>query len=706
MKDVSALAGIIEWWYPVAVWAIVFAAIAREIQTLIESIGAQRSGPRWLPIAVAALAIMPVAGLPLGRWLHGFNANFSIPFVALLLDFTTAPLLRRPLFDGAAKRAALWFGIASGLCLYPAALGLGPYDPYALGWRSPGVAAAAAIVGTVLVLRDNIFGIVLLIAGAMWQIGCLESDNAWDYLIDPIYWLLSIVNLGRLWLPPHLPKVPRGVQACVALGLVLSVADRAVTEEPETTLHLDREWTASATSLERRAKAGGHEQLATLVSGWQLPAAADRQFALAIPAKLEKPGWIDTPDAEAIWTDFCAARRARAEGLFTLAVAAARAHAQPPTRAERAMAVNEQRPPLDQRNCESIRLLYATLREDPDHAQAREAGGWVKRDERWVWPEAARRLDRGDEFSAGFGWLPQGRRARYEAGERFDRGKWVKDDAVLPPKKITAGWRLASDHWQITTTASLGEAAGLARTLEETHDVWRQIFGGFGVEPAELEKLLEGRGRAAARDPFAAMLLADREQYIAALEKLEPAIARTLGIYWTPTRTAWFFDPQDADGGELSTVHHEATHQLFAEMRKTSPLAGERCGFWAIEAAACYMESLVPTEFGWTLGGRHAGRAPAARERLIDDGFYVPLDELCSLGRRELQADERLPQIYSQISGLADFFMNGEQARYREAFVEYLVRLYTGTVDPDTLAKLCGKSYTDLDDAYRRHMAR
>ena len=115
MKDVSALAGIIEWWYPVAVWAIVFAAIAREIQTLIESIGAQRSGPRWLPIAVAALAIMPVAGLPLGRWLHGFNANFSIPFVALLLDFTTAPLLRRPLFDGAAKRAALWFGIASGL---------------------------------------------------------------------------------------------------------------------------------------------------------------------------------------------------------------------------------------------------------------------------------------------------------------------------------------------------------------------------------------------------------------------------------------------------------------------------------------------------------------------------------------------------------------------------------------------------------------
>jgi hypothetical protein len=34
------------------------------------------------------------------------------------------------------------------------------------------------------------------------------------------------------------------------------------------------------------------------------------------------------------------------------------------------------------------------------------------------------------------------------------------------------------------------------------------------------------------------------------------------------------------------------------------------------------------------------------------------------------------------------------------------VRIYTGTVDPDTLAKLCGSSFADLDDAYRRHMAR
>jgi hypothetical protein len=700
MNGAVAAGGLVEWWSAIAVWAVVFAALARTMQQAFGCIG-----PRWLPIAAGFLALVPIDGLPVGRWLHGFNANFSIPFIALLFDHAAAPPVGRPFFTKAARRAALWFGIVAGALLYPAALGWGPFDPYELGWRSPGVAAAAALVGAGLALVGNAFGIVLLVAGALWQIGCLESDNAWDYLVDPIYCLTSAANLigGRLATVPIVNRRPR---ACAAAMFAILFIAAARKEEPKTEAQLGKEWTASAASLERRAGSDGYVQLAAFIKGWQLPEPFDRQLVLKIPPRLERPEWVDSAAEEAIWEDFCAARRARAEGLFQLALAASRAHEKIPTRAERAAAGDEPRPKLDQQNCKAITLLHQALREDPDHERAREAGGWVRREGAWVWPEAAARLDRGDDYSSEFGWLPKGRLARYQAGERFDRVRWVKADAVPAPKKAAEGRRFNSDHWQITSTASEAEAADLARTLEETHAVWRQVFGGFAVEPAELEKLFEGRGRIVARDPFVAMFLASREQYVAELENLEPTIARTLGIYWTPTRTAWFVAPQDADGGASSTVHHEATHQLFAEMRKTSPLAGERCGFWAIEAAACYMESLQPADYGWTLGGRDAGRAPAARERLIDDGFYLPLEELCSLGRRELQADDRLPQIYSQISGLADFFMNGEQARHREAFVEYLVRIYTGTVDPDTLAKLCGSSFADLDDAYRHHMAR
>jgi hypothetical protein len=96
---------------------------------------------------------------------------------------------------------------------------------------------------------------------------------------------------------------------------------------------------------------------------------------------------------------------------------------------------------------------------------------------------------------------------------------------------------------------------------------------------------------------------------------------------------------------------------------------------------------------------------PAARERLVEDDFYVPLADLTAMGRKDFQSDARLPQLYSQISGLADFFMNGQRGRYREAFVEYLSRVYAGTADPETLSRLCKRKYPDLDADYRRHLS-
>ena len=466
----------------------------------------------------------------------------------------------------------------------------------------------------------------------------------------------------------------------------VSAAEPALPSEQQ----LAERWQTTAAVLQRRATEQGLAGLAALIEAWTLPATPDRIVVVKIPSRLVTPESITGPAAEAIWGDFVAARHARAEGLFALAVEAARSHAEGPR--------------FIQRSCEAVRLLALALRDDPEHARAREAGGWVKRDDRWVWPEVARRLDKGEIWSEEFGWLPRSRLARYQAGERYDRGRWVRAaDVASGPRPLDRALVFASDHWQIRSTASLQEAALLAREMEETFAIWLQVFGGFHTEPAGLERQFEGRGRPPTRGPFAAVLTTDRQQYITEMGKLEPLIAQTLGIYWTPTHTSWFFVGEERTP---TTVHHEATHQLFGEMRKTSPLVGERCGFWAVEAVACFMESMQRTEFGWTLGGLDAGRVPAARQRLVEDNFYVTLEELTALGRREFQGRADLPPLYSQISGLADFFMTGQQGRYREAFVEYLVRIYTGSVDPDTLARLCKSDYTTLDEEYRRHLSR
>jgi len=676
------------WWYPVVAWGVAFAALA-------QSLAALRAGvvPRWLPSAAGCLALVPIAGLPLGRWLHGLGQTFSIPFLAVLLDLVVAPFLGRARgveswLDLPARRAAVWWAAAAAVVLYPAALGVGRFDPYALGWSYPGVGAAAALGGALLALAGNRFGTVLFAAGVAWHVGLLESDNAWDYLVDPVYAAAGLVNLAWDWCRGSLRRRPAAVASRAAPAVVACLMGTALAAaEPVAVSVLDEQWEATARDLLRRAEQAGHAELATLVRDWRLPDPPGRQRILRIPEAVVPPGFVDTPGEEAIWNDFLAARRARAEGLFALAVEAARAHAKPPTRVDRGR--GQAAKPLAQATTTAVALLHEALRDDPDHERARKAGGWVRRDGRWVWPEAARRLDAGDVRDSERGWVTKSTVGR--------------PPAVRPGRPLA--W--ASDHWKISSHAGPAAAAAVAAELETAHDVWRQAFGGFLFEPAEQEKAFEGRSRPAGHGPFAATLFADRASYVAELEKLEPTIARTLGLYWMPTHTAYFLPPQAGDAAALAgaTIHHEAAHQLFAEMRKTSPLAGERCGFWAVEAAACYLESLTPTPYGWTLGGRDAGRAPAARERFIDDGFYVPLEELCGLGRMDVQADDRLPAIYSQISGLADFFMNGAQGTYREAFVEYLVRIYTGTVSPDTLARLCGASHAELDDAYRRHMA-
>lgn len=675
----------LAWWYPLVAWGVALAALAR-----LATRSFAPSLPRFVPIAIGCLVLVPIDGMPVGRWLHGLGQTFSVPFLVVLLDIVAAPFRARPLLDARARKTAAWWGAGAAVLLYPAALGLGRFDPYVLGWSVPGVAALAAACGTALALAGNAFGAVLLAAGAAWHLGLLESTNAWDFLVDPVYGIAAIANLlarcgGTLLrrFAPAVTAIPPVVMMLVALAGQPLGADELLPRA-----RLDEQWQAAEADLVRRADRGGHADLATLVREWHLPDAPGRQRVLTIPEALHKPAGIDAPDEEAIWADFIAARKTYAAGVFALAVEAARAHAKVPTRAERAE--GQRAKPLVQATSTAISLLYETLRHDPDHERARKAGGWVRRDERWVWPETARRLDAGEVFDTERGWIPK------SAAERPPTSR--------PGRPTT--W--ASDHWKIASHAGPAAAAALAAELETAHDVWRQAFGGFMVEPAEQEKAFEGRSRPVSHGPFAATLFADRAAYVAELEKLEPTIARTLGLYWTPTRTAYFFPRGAGDDAAFATatIHHEAVHQLFAEMRKTSPLAGERCGFWALEAAACYIESLTPTPYGWTLGGSDAGRAPAARERLIDDGFFIPLAELCGIGRAELQSDDRLPAIYSQIAGLADFFMNGDGARHREAFIEYLVRIYTGTVSTDTLARLCGTTYADLDEAYRRHMAR
>ena len=447
-------------------------------------------------------------------------------------------------------------------------------------------------------------------------------------------------------------------------------------------------WNDCCSEIVRDAQACGDQRLAAYIQNWPLPdelGPIHCQIVTNIDEKLLKPAWLEK-SSEHVWTSFIQLRQQRALYFFE--------RAKDKIRKQRKATVYNGM----QSSNESMRLLIRVLREDPDHKISRRALGYVKHGDQWVWPNVARQIAQKKEYSSEGGWLRPVRTAIQSSSQNSTR---TSSKARAQPSDTTQQL-FDSDHWHIKSTAGLPHAAALAKRLELTRFIWRQVFGGFVLTPVELSRRIAGQARPRPTSLFKVVLLANRAEYIESLESLEPNIGRTLGVYWTPTQTAWFFDNQNSD---IRTVEHEATHQLFAETWPTSPLAGSKHGMWALEAAACYMESLKKTDFGFTAGGRESGRVPAAMERLLDDNFFLPLRQLSKLGRSALQNEPELPKIYSQLSGLADFFMNGERGRYRGAFIEYLVRLYRGTAEQETLWKLCGRSPEELDAAYKRYLS-
>ena len=164
-------------------------------------LGRDHPGPLLLAALVAAL--VPLGTLPAAGYLRGIVGDLSITTVLLLLHGLLRPVLGWAAIDARSRLALQVLVAAGGLVLYPLALGLGPFDPYRLGYASPwllvGLLALAVAAG---LRRLTLVAWCLALAVLAWAVGVYESRNLWDYLVDP---LVAAWGLGALLL--------RGVQA-------------------------------------------------------------------------------------------------------------------------------------------------------------------------------------------------------------------------------------------------------------------------------------------------------------------------------------------------------------------------------------------------------------------------------------------------------------------------------------------------------------
>ena len=140
----------------------------------------------WIPAAI--VIIVPVAGVSIAGHLRGLWGDPSIVTFLLLFLYTVRPssLPNRPRIS-----TCVLVSLFVMLPLYLPLFLLNPNVPldlYSYGWKPKWILIAIAVIalGSVMMRRlaprwTNIIAIALIAS----SVGLMESDNLWDYLVDP-----------------------------------------------------------------------------------------------------------------------------------------------------------------------------------------------------------------------------------------------------------------------------------------------------------------------------------------------------------------------------------------------------------------------------------------------------------------------------------------------------------------------------------------
>ena len=352
-------------------------------------------------------------------------------------------------------------------------------------------------------------------------------------------------------------------------------------------------------------------------------------------------------------------------------------------------------------------ILREVLFYDSDHERARGILGFQQSGDRWVTPFEARMIRDRQIWHDRFGWIPAADVRRYEAGERRFGKQWISADREASIRQnFTHAWEVNTEHFLVRTNVSLERGVEIAEQLEDFHGFFQQTLPELFHSPDVLKRLFKGGSRrVSVRQPFVVHFFRTHDEYMQKLKKENPQIAITNGIYMPDHRVSYFYDNRETD--TESTLYHEATHQILYQLHPQKRPIAEREHFWIIEGIACYMESYRDQNGRISIGNPASIRFQAARYRLLQENYQIPLARLAEMGKLAFQNDPKIAMNYSQSSGLTHFFMHYGEGRYRDALIEHIRRLYQVTPLRGRVAGLdllTDTRYETLDRQYREYL--
>ena len=161
---------------------------------LVSCVSESNKARLGLLVLLVLCVSIPVNELPVLFYLRGFFGEIS---VATLVYSALFLIKQVPGFSEARSfymAQGLAIVLLLGLLLYPASLGLGPFDVYALGFGTRAMVIIFVVTCFICILLQNWLMLGILWFGVVFYLlKLLPSDNLWDYWIDPIIWIISII---------------------------------------------------------------------------------------------------------------------------------------------------------------------------------------------------------------------------------------------------------------------------------------------------------------------------------------------------------------------------------------------------------------------------------------------------------------------------------------------------------------------------------
>lgn len=143
--------------------------------------------------AVAAALLIPVSTRSAFDWIVSALERPSAPGLFLLALLAVSATSGRRFDDGGEFRFGTTVLALAGALLFPGAVGFLNYDPYGLGFSGYALPLVlTALLGYALYRRYFYIVAILNIGIFGFLIGAGRSLNLWDYVIDPLAWMLAI----------------------------------------------------------------------------------------------------------------------------------------------------------------------------------------------------------------------------------------------------------------------------------------------------------------------------------------------------------------------------------------------------------------------------------------------------------------------------------------------------------------------------------